>query len=206
VGALTGLTTIKRFSYRGDPTEEWSNTYHFRDPPPATSAAWKTFADAFIAVERSIWQPSTHLVRAYGYADDSDKPISVWSHDYLLEGTQVPGTGTFPAPHMAGDQAALMWWRLDHKNSHGKWVYLRKYMHGGSLAGDPADNLETTYAAALNQLADGLGQSVSWTHGGIRARTGDWPILAHGVSPFVTTRTLKRRGKRPLASTLIGSA
>ena len=206
MGALFGMTTVKRFTYRGDATEEWSNTYHFRGPVPATSADWKIAADGLFAAEKQCWPSTTHGVRAYGYADDSDQPVSVWSHDYLLEGTQIAGTlvpGTYV---MAGDQAAFIWWRLDHKNSHGKWVYLRKYLHGGNRAPGAPDNLDVDYVTALNAFATQLDRPASPFGGGIRARTGDWPILAHGVSPFVTTRTLKRRGKRPLASTLIGSA
>ena len=39
------------------------------------------------------------------------------------------------------------------------------------------------------------------------ADPGDAEVLAHGVSPYVTIRQLKRRGKRPLAaSRVLGSA
>src|SRR6266576_2358533 len=36
------LTIVKRFNYRGDVDEEFSNTYHFSGTTPADAAAWKT--------------------------------------------------------------------------------------------------------------------------------------------------------------------
>jgi hypothetical protein len=156
-------------------------------------------ADGFIAHEKTLYRPETHIVRAYGYADDSAKPISVWSYDYLLAGEEVPGTNVDGGELSAGDQAALMWWRLDHKNSRGKWVYLRKYLHDAQLISGGGDELFVTYRNTASTFQRTIAGDVGMYWGGLRARTGDWPVLVYDVSPYITTRTLRRRGKRPLA-------
>jgi hypothetical protein len=193
------LTVVKRFPYRGDTQEEWSNTYHFRQAPPATSADWKSFADAFINEEKPLYHPHCHVTRAYGYDTDDAKPVSVWGYDYGLAGEEVPGTGGGGDTNFAGDQAAMLWWKLDHKNSRGKYVYLRKYMHDGEVLAGASDDLAVATKAAYELFVANLWSNPTPAGGGIRARTGTWPVIAAGVSPYVTTRTLRRRGKRPLA-------
>jgi hypothetical protein len=193
---------VKQFAYRGDATEEWSNTYHFRDAPPADSTAWGTLVAALAAIEVPILNPFTSIVRAYGYDTDDEKPISVYTKDWELDGGAPVGTYAYSsgteAP-MAGDQATFVWWQLDVKNSRGKWIYLRKYIHGGfSVVGGP-DSVSTAYKAALADYADELDFAGGAFHGGLRRRVDDADVLNHGVSPYTTTRTLHRRGKRPLA-------
>jgi hypothetical protein len=156
-------------------------------------------ADAFIALEKAIYPATTHVVRAYGYDTDDAKPVSVWSYDYLLAGEQVAGTfvQTPGDKQMAGDQAGLIEWQLDHKNSRGKWVYLRKYVHSGYIDPGNSDHIENLWHGALETFAGAIGGTTAPFHGGLRARTGTWPIQDYWAANVVTTRTLKRRGKRP---------
>jgi hypothetical protein len=155
-------------------------------------------AEAFIQHERACYPATSAAVRAYGYNDDGDKPISVWSHDWLATGGQFGGLGVFGGNKMSGDQAACISWRLDHKNSRGKYVYLRKYMHDGHTAAGDTDKLDPAYLTNLTQFALDCMNGPAGFWGGVRARTGTWPILAAGTTGWSTTRTLKRRGKRPL--------
>jgi len=198
VGALTGVTSIKKFKYRGN-DEEWSNTYHFRDNPPSTSADWHTLVMALGNLEAGIIRASDHIVRFYGYDTDDAKPISVYTLDLEAEGTPIPGTWVPQATDddLAGDQAYFAEWQLDHKNSRGKWVYLRKYLHGGQCLRTNPDAPSAAYRGAVDTYARALWNGTTGFHGGLRARTGTWPILWTGTSDFITTRTLKRRGKRP---------
>jgi len=196
---LTGIVLIKRFTYRDDPTEEWSNMYHFNGAPPVDSISWKAFADSLIAEEVKCYHATNSVVRAYGYADDAVKPISVWSHDYLAAGASVPGTLPIVGRPIAGDQAALLQWKLDKKNTRGKYVYLRKYFHGGEVDATDQDKISAQSKAAYLTFCTLLAGTGGNFHGGIRARAYNVPVLQAEASEWVTTRTLTRRGKRPLA-------
>jgi hypothetical protein len=66
MASLVGLTIVKRFPYRGDANEEWSNQYHLTGSIPADSTAWKTLADALIAEEKKLYTSGTKVIRAYG--------------------------------------------------------------------------------------------------------------------------------------------
>lgn len=194
---------VKKFAYRGDATEEWSNTYHFRSAPPSDSTEWATLVSALAAIEVPILNPYTSIVRAYGYDTDDEKPVSVYTKDWEVDGGAPVGTYSYSsgteAP-MAGDQACFVWWKLDVKNSRGKWIYLRKYIHGGySVVGGP-DSVSTAYKTALGTYAAALDYADGAFEGGIRRRSDDAEVLDHGVGQYTTTRTLHRRGKRPLAT------
>lgn len=201
MGSLFGVTMVQQMTYRGDATEEWSNTYHFRDAPPADSAAWLTAVTALAAVVKPIIPDTGHIVRAYGYDTDDDKPVSVYSKDWLSEGAPIAGTysstgSDFP---LAGDQAYFAWWKLDKRNSRGKWIYLRKYLHDGFCDFSDSDRPGPAYKTAVAAYAAELDAAGGALFGGIRARKESDAVLEHGVSEYITTRTLHRRGKRPLA-------
>lgn len=194
---------VKRFTYRGDATEEWSNTYHFRSAPPADATAWGTLVSDLADIEVPILNSFTHIVRAYGYDSDDPDAVSVYTKDWDVDGGAPVGTYAYSSgteSMLAGDQAAFVWWQLDVKNSRGKWIYLRKYLHGGfSTLGGP-DTLSTAYKTALGTYTDALDFASGAFHGGIRRRADDADVLVNGVNPYTTTRTLHRRGKRPLAT------
>jgi hypothetical protein len=200
MGSLYGVTLVQQMTYRGDATEEWSNTWHFRDPPPSSSAAWETAVTALAQLVKTVIPDTGKIIRAYGYDDDSDKPVSVYTKDWLLEGSPIVGTynplgSDFP---LAGDQAYFIWWKLDKRNSRGKWIYLRKYLHDGYCDFTDPDRPAVDYKAQCELLAGWMHNVGTPFAGGVRSRTDPAPILEHGVSEFITTRTLKRRGKRPI--------
>jgi len=193
--ASAGITLIKSFTYRGA-TEEWSNRYHFSDTAPTTPAAWKTLVDAVAAQEKTILHSGIKIVRAYCYTDtDNDAVTTV---DYTALGAEITGTMSVTGAEVApGDAAAWIRWHTSKVSTTGKAVYLRKYYHGALITttlSDP-DTLLPAYKTALqnygNKLADGT--ITGFTLCGPDGTDAGTAL----VGPFVTTRTLKRRGRRP---------
>jgi len=192
------ITIVKSFTYRGQP-EEFSNTYHFTGTTPANTAAWKALADAIIAAEKLAVQPSVSFVRAYGYEAGTEH--SVAQIDYAVApNTIVVGTQPFPSGvAVPGDIALTIRWETGRLNSRGKKIYCRKYMHGALSDGAPVDKVYTGQATAYltfaNKLIDGTlpGSFKYCAPQGALCTTPS-------VGEYLTTRTLKRRGKRPLAS------
>lgn len=210
MAAQTGLTIVKRFTYRGDTTEEYSNTYWLTGTVPANAAAWRTLFDALVAIEKTVY-PSTHsVVRGYGYDDNeghrssdpdgTDVAPAVWSVDMTsspntpVAGTQGMGSAV-PGP---GDAACWVRWKTSRLTTKGKPIYLRKYFHGvaisSSTGGDALTALQITNLNALGTtLRDG-----SFAEGRHVTAAGETDTLvSSSASSFATTRTLKRRGKRP---------
>jgi hypothetical protein len=195
----TGLILIKKFNYRDDAEEEWSNRYWLTGVVPSSDAAWKTLADTLIGQEKNCYTPGTSVVRAYGYNNSDEHSPTVWVHDYEELGGAVAGTLLPPANGtlMAGDQAGMLSWRTARRNQRGKWVYLRKFMHDGYAFTPDSDTVEPTtlaaYGAFVLKLMDG-----TMPDGRIlRSPLQDETLTSGEASPWVTTRTLKRRGKRP---------
>lgn len=194
MGQHDAVTIVKKMTYRGQ-TEEWSNTYQLDGETPNSPATWKALYDAIIATEKTCYTATSTVIRAYGYESGQDHAVD--SYDYLAAGAAVPGTATngsgFP---WAGDQAG--WLRMRAGNtSAGKPKYIRKYFHSGASSnGDPADVLvpaiKTAYVAHGVKMTDGtLPGGMKWIAPG--GTVGTQPA----ASPYVTTRTLKRRGRRP---------
>lgn len=189
------MVLVQSFPYRGQP-EEFSNKYHFPATPPSSDFNWKAMADNLITHLAPCFSVKTSFVRAYGYTDGS-KP-SVWSHDYTLpgpagKGTYVPGS----APEASGDTAMMVYWPTVKRNTRGKIVYCRKYFHDVYLQPSPNnDSIASTQATALQTFATWIFQAASNDMGGLCLPDGT-PALAGGPSGWATTRTLKRRGKRP---------
>lgn len=193
------LTVIKSFTYRGIANEEWSNTYMLSGAAPADTAAWRTLFDQLTAQEVSCYTSDHKVVGGYGY-DKVPGPgdHAVWSVDLNVSpntpkpGTLVLGSGV----KFAGDQAAWIRFGLNRYNTHGKRVYLRKYLHGGAVASGGGDALLPLYMTNLTNYGDWLRGTPAQGQRTLLDKTGAAPI-GTGVSSFVTTRTLKRRGKRP---------
>lgn len=188
------ITIIKTIPYRGK-AEEWSNTYHFTGTTPSTDAGWKTLADAIIAVEKACYPPSVLVVRVYGYEAGNQHAVGII--DYTAP-PLTPVAGTLPTtnsfPIQAGDAAGWLRGKTTERGTNGKWKYTRKYFHGVAADSTGAMNpaQTTAYLALGAKLEDGtLPGSFKWsTPQGLLAG----PLK---VSDFATTRTLKRRGKRP---------
>jgi hypothetical protein len=193
--AAGGIVVIKSFTYRGSP-EEWSNKYHFQGDAPSDPAGWRDLADAFIDQEKDILTDVVTIERVLCYADTDDP--AVYSYDLAAFGGVVPGTyvtGSSADLLEPGDVAGLIRWNTGRVSTKGKPVYLFKYYHGVMHDSGHPDairaSLKTAYATFANA---------------IRTATGDWPGLADktGTEPvgylaesYLTTRTLKRRGRRP---------
>lgn len=198
----TVLTVIKQFAYRGDPREEFSNTYALTGTTPADSSAWRTLFDALVLEEKKLYPAGTKVVAGYGYHRVPESGDSAdWSVDLTVSpntpvsGTFAPGAGGFQLP---GDSAVWVRWGLDRLNSKGKRVYLRKYFHPAFNDGLPT-NVDVVVAGqvtALNAFGAKL-QDGSFTAGRVLTDHLGTALVGHAVSNYVTTRTLKRRGKRP---------
>lgn len=193
-----GIVSTKEFSYRSDNSERFSNKYWFTGAVPTSAATWKTFYDTLVAAERTVMGPLVHFVAATGYDNDTPGSHSVWSWERttepLVSGSLIIGaTDT----RFAGDQAAMLEWKLARKNSRGKWVYLRKYFHGGAVENVAPDDISPAMLTAMQNVGVVLSDG-TWNQGHqLRSQKGAETITGVIASPYVTTRTLKRRGKRP---------
>jgi len=196
MASVTGLTLIKSFAYRGDATEEFSNTYHFKNPPPGDDASWTVVMNDAVAKERSCFPAWVLYSRAYGYDSDDPKAHHVFQHDFTIPGPPPGGQHPEAGNRMSGDQAACVRWRTGRLNSDGKPIYLRKYLHAGFISPSAADDLEATYKAQLELFGSNTA-GIGSIHGGLRSRTHDETVTDGTPIPYVTTRTLKRRGRRP---------
>lgn len=195
---MPSIVIVKRFTYRGVP-EEFSNQYHFSGTVPSDTAGWKTLADAIIAAEKLASTPQVSFVKAYGYEAGNDNSVAQIDYE-LPPNTVVVGTGTFGTNGTAGDQAATTRWYTGASSSRGKKIYCRKYWHGiNSGGGTPNDNLNTTQRTAIQTFAAKL---IDGTLPGSFKYCGPQGAVlqAPETSTWLTTRTLKRRGKRPPTS------
>lgn len=188
------ITIVQRSPYRGAP-EEWSNTYHLDGTTPTDDAGWTTVADDLIALLAPLFDSSVEFVRAYGYAAGNDNAVAVI--DYTMPPlTVVTGSVFYDGPKAPGDAAMFCsWWDGQYAAGSSRKVYLRKYFHGvhePTGGGDLVHALQlthlTTFAEALfNDPISGDLRLVS--------PQGHAPVNFR-ASPYITTRTLKRRGKR----------
>lgn len=194
----TGLTIVKRFPYRANLNEEFSNTYFFSGTPPSGAAAWDTFAGLVAAEERKVYSSAAKVVAFYGYEDDSEDRTAVWSKDMRTTGS-LGGlfTGAASGVKCPGDAAAWVRWQTGRYTEKGKKIYLRKYFHDVYMEPSTADTLLGTQRVAMiafgTKLTDG---TLDGRHIVGRGHVDD-VISSSAASLYVTTRTLKRRGKRP---------
>jgi hypothetical protein len=196
---LTGLTVVKKFTYRGNSNEEFSNQYWFKGPPPGDDPSWTVLMNDVLAQEEPIYPNTVTFVRAYGYNDDSSTANHVFVHDWVAAGTPPKGSYIHTGTALAGDQAGLVVWKTDQLNTRGKPIFLRKYIHAGDMDAGSPDNIASGWFTRLEAYGNGIRP----LHGGLTNPSsehhpgGSESVIGVGVSPYVTTRTLKRRGKRP---------
>lgn len=199
------VTVVKSFTYRTE-AEEFSNQYAFKGAPPSEGddASWLVLFNDVIAKERPVFTSRTTFVRAYGYNSSDPKAHHVAQHDFTVPGPPPAGTRQPLGNPMAGDQAACVEWLMDRLSAKGKPVYLRKYFHDGELNPSNPDGISPELSTILTTFAGTTG--IQAVHGGLR--TGLDNIKAGTEAPndsvkaayvigWSTTRTLKRRGKRP---------
>lgn len=196
MAATPSLTIVKKFTYRLT-SEEWSNTYHFSGGTPADDTHWKALADAVIAEEKHCYSSATSVVRAYGHVPGTNH--AVWTYDYFTAGSTVPGdmSPSGSEAGVAGDDAGVLQWRTADYTSRGKRIYLRKFMHDSLSKGT---NHLDELAASAKSAYESFG--AAWVTGFISSTYKiAGPNGAAGSSPaaskWLTTRTLKRRGRRP---------
>lgn len=185
------ITINKEITYRGLP-EITGNTYHFSGTKPTTDAGWHDLALAIWNAERTFLDGTTKFVGYLGY--DAGNPHAVSIKNYNEDGTTKP-TGALSglATKAPGDMAVWVRWTTPERTSRGKRIYLRKYFHEVPYEEDAVPSstkaLMLTYA---NKMIDGT------LPGGVRVCGPQGAVASMPyVSPWVTTRTLKRRGKRP---------
>lgn len=197
-----GMTIVKRFSYLGDPTEEFANTYFFSGSTPADATAWRALFDALVTQEKTVLLDNTAIIRGYGYDSDAADRTAVWSVD-LRVSPEVTVGGTLATTGkdvMPGDTAVWLRWKTSRVTMKGKPIYLRKYYHPGLRAASPTspDTVDPAQVTALNALGTKL---MDGTFLSSRKLVGpghtDDVLTSRSCSPYFTTRTLKRRGKRP---------
>lgn len=195
VATVTRLTLVKKFTYRGDANEEFSNTYWFKSPPPGNDASWTVLMNDVVAQEKKLLASDVTYVRALGHDSDDPTATHVFQYNFAIPGP--PPTGTWPLPgggvhRMAGDQAYVLRWETDALSTKGKRIYLRKFFHGGAVSTIDPDAIDSTLHAAM--LA--AGEAIRAIHGGLRSAARDCNVTRTIPLGYVTTRTLKRRGKK----------
>lgn len=196
------ITVTKKFQYRGA-DELWSNSYHLTDFP-VSHTAWEAFALNVMGIERSCYSNDSVGWSFLGYQDSANP--ATWSALATDIGANLQGTLAIGSDQaFAGDQAGTIGWKTGFLSTRGKPIWLRKYFHDGFAQVDPSSDYlsvstATAYAdfgAALLSspmgLTDVAGADIYYALGSGSAR----PAGPVRVDPFVTTRTLERRGKRP---------
>ena len=190
-----GLTVISEIDYRGG-REEYSNQFHFTGSAPTDAAGWDALCAAFIPLFRALIPSQVTVKRIYCYTDtanDSVHSYDLANHGGVLTGTAAYGGGVTTCP---GDSAYWVRWTTGRTSSKGKPVYLRKYFHPGISVAATKDLLDTTLKGNITTAAAAIAAS-SGAWPGIAGPTYDVPGTVATVSQWITTRTLKRRGKRP---------
>lgn len=186
------ITINKQITYRGLP-EVTSNTYHFSGTTPATDADWNTLALAIWSAEKPLQPASVKYVGYLGYQAGNEHAVSI--KNYLEDGTTpVPGTATeWNGDTIPGDVAVWVRWTTPDRTSRGKRIYLRKYFHEVASTDDvPISAFPPKALIYANKMIDGT------LPGGFKICGPQGAVASNPkVSPYMTTRTLKRRGKRP---------
>lgn len=200
--------------YRGA-AEQFANTYCWKTPAPDGTdvAFWNSMRDRLLAAEKTIFDAGVQFVEMYGW-NDADPAVPhtfyyAWPTDTLPAGTFAPVAGSVPG---AGDQASTCAWLGTLKSVRGKPVHFRKYFHRPWIDGSDTDKLEPSYHAALTAFAGASG--TVWNLNGLFCNQEGSKAYGPTVnvitgpgtsSPWVTTRTLRRRGERPLSPAKIKS-
>lgn len=196
---VVGLTIIKRFGYRGNLNEEWSNHYYLTGAIPADATAWNALIDALVAQEKTCYPSASSVVRAYGYDSDADNATAVYVRDMSgapVNGTLTVGTGDKVMP---GDCAVIARWKTS-RLANGKNVWLRKYFHPAVQESGGTDSMSNEQSSALNSFVTKLKDGSFLDARVLRSQHHEETFLtAPGNTGYITTRTLKRRGKRPNA-------
>jgi hypothetical protein len=125
----------------------------------------------------------------------------VWSVDLTVSpNTPVAGTLSIGTGQQApGDAAVWVRWKTTRLNSEGKAIYLRKYYHPAFFQPATVDLVMAAWTTAATAFGTKLRDDslLGSRHLVAAGHSGDPAPTSSGSSTYVTTRTLKRRGKRP---------
>jgi len=189
---------VQKFQFRGK-DEEFSNRYSFKDTAQFDNAAWLQLADDIISNIALCFPATTSFVRAYGYAPNA--PFAEFVHDYS-SGTPIAGTWTPPAgqSRCQGDSACFLRLSSDLFTTRGKRIYKRCYYHDVYDNGTTEfDRLSQAQQALFTTFAGKLIDGTISPRFVVCLPRGDVPggtLHSPHVDQWLTTRTLKRRGKR----------
>ena len=201
MASVVGITLVKRFTYRGDATEEFSNQYWLSGSIPSDNTAWQTLIDALVAQEKTCYTADATIVRAYGYNSDADDATAVYVKDWLAGGgSGVAGTLTVESGALRnmGDTAVWIRWKTSRLNTRGKAIYLRMYFHDAwSHASNAPDQTSTNQLTALGNFGVKLRDGSFAEARTLRSRKHAETLVGSAGGAYLTTRTLKRRGRRP---------
>lgn len=191
-----GVILIQSFTYRDAP-EEFSNSYHILGSTPADDGVWRDVVNSLADIVKTVMPSRVKIVRALCYENLDGAHDSVYTYRLADWAGEVTCTFADTGPMTPGDAAMWLRFSTGRNTSSGKPIYLRKYYHS-PITQDPPDEdkLLATQKTALEGAAADL-----------LAGVGDWPGLSdldgstlpggYLASRFITTRTLKRRGRRP---------
>lgn len=190
------LTFEQSFTYRGA-REHWQNAYHL-DQVPADTTAWDGLASQVAAFVQAMLPSNAQLEHYYGH-NPGTPPVLVWEKDIPPTGEGgVAGTFTpIATEHQApGDDAVFIRYGTTQKSTRGKPIYLWNYYHAVFYDATP-----DTFSARQKTAFDALGAKwiSGFNQGGTTfRRAGPRGAVAQNfvTSPWITTRTLKARGKR----------
>lgn len=192
--AAAGVTLIKSFGYRGA-AEEWSNQYHV-SAAPTDAAGWRDLVDDLAALEKGVYSTRVTIVRALCYEDTDDDSVYTYNlADFagIVHGT-LDVSSWFP---VSGDDAGWVRWDTGRRSSTGKRIYLRKYFHDVyyevvTTMDTIADGQKTAYQTFGDAMLDDFSGTIHMV-----GPDGSQPTGLASRSTYITTRTLKRRGRRP---------
>jgi hypothetical protein len=194
VADTPSITIIKTFTYRSAP-EEFSNRYHFTGMVPADAGDWHDIAVALGTMEASVYTSNVSVVRAYGYLSDGTDAVA--TIDFTVSPlSPLAGTAGPIGTAAPGDDAMVCRWKTARVSSKGKPIYLRKFFHGVHLDDTDSDSVNATQLTALQAFAEDALSPWGSTDAVLAGPDGVTPANPFAL-PLITTRTLKRRGRRP---------
>jgi hypothetical protein len=131
----------------------------------------------------------------YGYLADGDDAAAVV--DFTVSPlTPVAGTLSLSGEKCSGDSAGTVRWLTARRTSKGKPIYLRKYLHACQANTSDADAIAAAQLTAYGTYGTALLADWGSTTNALCDLDGSAVTSPH-ASPWITTRTLKRRGRRP---------
>ena len=181
------VVTTKEFLFRGQP-ERFSNGYNFQTGTNPLDAAFaESVAKAVREMERNFHSSAVKFV--YLVAGELGQD-ALWSEELAGAGP----VGLQPPEAMHPETVVMM------ESKRANRLYLRKFFHTRAHLGTDGDQLNATQISNINDHCDVLTDGS--LPGGVKACFPDGS-LANGpfvADPFLRTRQLKRRGRRPTPS------